>query len=1041
MKKVFLASRFKEFESIRKKIISHYKNSEKIKIENLDPNGVDIRTPTILSIDEVTKCDFLLLLVGDTYGEIPIDCEESITHIEYITAREYGTPWLAFYVGKNDTKFESFFSTEDEHPKLIELKKEIFLSVNNSITSSFNKSLINVAEAICKKVDEFVERKENFLKDKNRQFGFGVKSLPNNSIYLKRSIEINAITTLIISDDNSQIGIVGMGGVGKSVIASDIAFSKEIRNHFENVYSVEINQKPDIRLIIITLLEYIPHYRHLNLENISINNGLNKLRTYFRNKKILLLLDDVWDSSIISELKFINNESKTLITTRKNAVLTNSASYEINYLTDEQASELFYKINPTKIENKLVNKVIQKSGKLPLAITIIASKLKNKPVSFYNHFLKNYKISNINYPVEKQEHRNLFNVIDFTFEDFDSLIKSNFLHLSIFPEGEIMRIETLNTLFHNDWEKLISELLDHHLISIEKDIKDNDVFQLHDLIRDFIIEKAGNKIIEIKINFLTAYNNKYQSDWNSIPFYDTFFFKYFIDFSKEINEIELGKKIANGILFNHNFLHEKIVERIVSFLELNPKSVAEKLLNFNKFKGTVVWCIRTLGIKDKDCVSFSKEYLKETNLNFEIASRIITDFQKSEWVYNFAEKWIQNSSNKNPYITATCVKILGNTNKIAKEFIDLLIKTEEWKEFDFTIVSNCIEQSEDIDIETFFNKYLKTENKQYQIITKSISKLGSENKIVVDYAKNYFKNFPKDYNHNQITAKLITILPDNSELAENFAIQYLNKNFGENFQITNKCLKVYAFKKENDPTYIIPNEIVDSCNLYLNKITDIKEIDELLEDKIINQQILSVIIRVLKYDYQESIEFIDKIFEEEILNKNQHIEIIESCLINMPLNSSILIRFADNIYDNNLFWIQNSKYHKIENKILLIDTQHSVRFSIANEILRTRSKFNQVQHKELLNSALLTKKSDNLQDVFMSILKNWRNEIKPTAYTGSLKNQARRRKYYHKHLITCIENLKKSDEKEKILIEMKTTLEKEPDFFSKTLIETINEHI
>lgn len=380
MKKVFLASRFKEFESIRKKIISHYKNSEKIKIENLDPNGVDIRTPTILSIDEVTKCDFLLLLVGDTYGEIPIDCEESITHIEYITAREYGTPWLAFYVGKNDDKFETFFSTDNEHPKLIELKQEIFLSINNSITSSFNNSLISVGESICQKVDEFVERKKEFEKDKNRQFEFGVKSLPNNSIYLKRALEINAITKLIISEDNSQIGIVGMGGVGKSVIASDIAFSQEIRSHFENVYSVEINQKPDIRVIIITLLEYIPHYRHLNLENISINNGLNKLRTYFRNKKILLLLDDVWDSSIISRLNFINNKSKILITTRKNAVLSNSVLYEINYLTDEQASELFYKINPTKIEYELINKVIQKSGKLPLAIAIIASKLKNKPL-------------------------------------------------------------------------------------------------------------------------------------------------------------------------------------------------------------------------------------------------------------------------------------------------------------------------------------------------------------------------------------------------------------------------------------------------------------------------------------------------------------------------------------------------------------------------------------------------------------------------------------------------------------------------------------
>lgn len=604
-----------------------------------------------------------------------------------------------------------------------------------------------------------------------------------------------------------------------------------------------------------------------------------------------------------------------------------------------------------------------------------------------------------------------------------------------------MRVETLNTLFNNDWEVLISELLDHHLISVEKDLKENNVFQLHDLIRDFIIEKASNITSEIKLNFLKAYHNKYHSDWNQIPFYETFFFRYFIEFSTDINETELGENIAKGLLFNHDFLHEIIIKKIVAFLKLNPKNIAKRLINFNKFKGTVVWCIRTLGIYDNDCISFSKEYLQKPNLNFEITSRIITDFQKTEWVYNFAKKWIQNSSDQNPYITATCVKILGQKNKVAKEFIDSVIKTDKWKEYDFTIVSNCIEQSEELDVELFFSKYLKTENKQYQIITKSISKLGSENTVVVDYAKEYFYNFPKEYNHSQITAKLITILHGNSELAEKFSFQYLKNNFGENFQITNKCLKVYAYRKEGDPSYIIPNDIIDSCNSYFNKITDFKKLNEQLSEKIINQQILSVIIRLLKYDFPTSIEFIDKVFEEEILYKNQHIEIIESCLINMPLNSSILIRFADNIYDNNLFWVQNSKYHKIKSKILLIDTQHSVRLSTANKIIRTRSRFNQIQHKELLNSALLTKKPENLQDIFMSILENWRDEIKPTAYTGSLKNQARRRKYYHRHLITCIENLSKSNEKEKILIEMKTTFEKEPDFFSKTLIETINEHI
>lgn len=101
---VFISSRFGEFSSLRKKISEKMFDSLGeigLAINMLDyRNGIaDHRPPAIASMEEATKSDIFVLLLGETYGEVSRDNDKSYTHLEYDTAIKKGMKILAFPVG------------------------------------------------------------------------------------------------------------------------------------------------------------------------------------------------------------------------------------------------------------------------------------------------------------------------------------------------------------------------------------------------------------------------------------------------------------------------------------------------------------------------------------------------------------------------------------------------------------------------------------------------------------------------------------------------------------------------------------------------------------------------------------------------------------------------------------------------------------------------------------------------------------------------------------------------------------------------------
>src|SRR5690606_13198616 len=114
---VFIASRFQEFADLRehlKRNISDYPVVEFAPID-LNDGSVSHRPPLDKCLGFVRRAEFMILLVGDTYGALAPGFDKSFTHLEYEEATRDGasTRVLVFMIGESYRGGRIRYSQED----------------------------------------------------------------------------------------------------------------------------------------------------------------------------------------------------------------------------------------------------------------------------------------------------------------------------------------------------------------------------------------------------------------------------------------------------------------------------------------------------------------------------------------------------------------------------------------------------------------------------------------------------------------------------------------------------------------------------------------------------------------------------------------------------------------------------------------------------------------------------------------------------------------------------------------------------------------
>ncbi|KAK7387052.1 hypothetical protein VNO78_27537 [Psophocarpus tetragonolobus] len=283
-------------------------------------------------------------------------------------------------------------------------------------------------------------------------------------------------------DDGVQmIGMHGMGGVGKSTLARAVYNNLVVENFngwcfLKNVR--EESNKHGLPHLQRILLSKVVGEKNINLT--CWEEGISKLKSRLKGKKVLLVLDDVDKpeqlQAIAGGYDWFGPGSKIIITTRDKQLLTLhevTEIYEVEKLNNKDALQLltwkaFKKEKADPSYEDILNLVVKYASGLPLALEVIGSSLFGKSVEEWESTIEQYKripkkeileILKVSFHALEEEEKNVFLDIACCFNGYKLTEVEDILcahyghnikpHISMLVEKSLMKLDYCRLTLHD----------------------------------------------------------------------------------------------------------------------------------------------------------------------------------------------------------------------------------------------------------------------------------------------------------------------------------------------------------------------------------------------------------------------------------------------------------------------------------------------------------------------------------------------------------------------------------------------------------------
>ncbi|WP_417910055.1 NB-ARC domain-containing protein [Candidatus Electronema sp. PJ] len=280
---------------------------------------------------------------------------------------------------------------------------------------------------------------------------FGVPDPPPN--HFDRPEYLDQLRAAVLQGDTQAVGttgkrqyvgVLGMGGLGKSVLAAALAHDEAVRAAFpDGIFWLRFRQNADDAYLLEQQAEILKIIAPGQLPD-TLVNGENLLTLALEDKCCLFIADDIWDSGQLYHFKLKSKHCRLLLTTRKAEVIKkiNAVACELGLLSEPQARQ-FFAVCSGCAENNLPEEaaaIVQECGRLPLALAAIGSMVKDKPAKRWQtalEKLQNARLDKI--PADltlDYEYKNLFKVLQVSVEDLPPEVQAYYKTLIIFHEDE-----------------------------------------------------------------------------------------------------------------------------------------------------------------------------------------------------------------------------------------------------------------------------------------------------------------------------------------------------------------------------------------------------------------------------------------------------------------------------------------------------------------------------------------------------------------------------------------------------------------------------
>jgi WD40 repeat protein len=358
----------------------------------------------------------------------------------------------------------------------------------------------------------------------------GVPRLP--SPYVVRSDLLDRLLSRVLIDayepidleaDQRISALTGMGGVGKSVLATALAQTAEVRRSFQGgVVWIPVGQHPDIVRVLarvgIAVGDDVTGYTDVESARIRLSRALAAARC-------LVVLDDVWDSEVVEALHLAAGTGVRILMTSRHQDLFASTGVHlivVDELSEHEGLELLSEWTATSLDKlpPQAREICDECGNLPLALSMVGAMIGQRTDRWDYALarLRAAKLDKVGAKLPDYPYRDLDRAMLVSFEDLDATLQQRYLDLAVLPEDASAPLLMLETWWVTegtdrlDVVEILDRLAARSLVRVQRDGR----YVVHDVQRDFLLARVGD-VPALHERWLVAFGSPVANAWWAIP--------------------------------------------------------------------------------------------------------------------------------------------------------------------------------------------------------------------------------------------------------------------------------------------------------------------------------------------------------------------------------------------------------------------------------------------------------------------------------------------------------------------------------------------
>lgn len=289
----------------------------------------------------------------------------------------------------------------------------------------------------------------------------------------------------------------GMGGVGKSTLAAALVFDKSITDAFpDGVLWASLGEKPDI----LSILGGFAMAFGYNVQGYSNYEERSKaVRSLLYDRKVLVVLDDVWSIDPLRALLVAGPESFTIITTRHLALAKaiGASILEIDVLNESESLDLIAKWLDQRLDDnelQYARLLAELTGYLPLGLEIASAQVVEIGWDSVLAWLQTakQKLSFLELDEAQTKRESVRLSFQMSYNHLTTNYQEKFMVLAVFAEGAPLDLEVVKTIWGmsiEETEVMLNRFVGRGLIKRLT----SDTYSLHTLLHEFVKELSPDE--------------------------------------------------------------------------------------------------------------------------------------------------------------------------------------------------------------------------------------------------------------------------------------------------------------------------------------------------------------------------------------------------------------------------------------------------------------------------------------------------------------------------------------------------------------------